>query len=799
MADLGFAQVLDNFRKDQAKERAKEQKELEKKMADETKELESINKELKDANKDRKAELQRDKAEIDATRAERSEEKDHRNAVKRALDEEKGALEKFKEELEAQGKHATDSKEYNKKSLELQKKELALRLKSADSPSARKEIKQEQRALEKKNTKLLGTIAKGMVNIGDWTKMKLKGAGKTLWTIIKGTFFAAFLIGLIAFLNSKYWETAKIKLAEFFVSLQDGLQMEDIAELFGIETDKLKERFKSIIAIVAAIGLGLALSSLIVGWPVLIGTVAAAALVYFGWKPISLGFKKLKEVFKSILPIQEEWQADLAATVTMMAGFFGIFAVARKLLRKIPGLGKGAAAAAAAGAAIHGGGAAADVAARKFDPKAMFKKNQVIELAGGKKVIWRGDSFAQYTGRATHGQVHTTTEFGKLGRWKGGGLGGNITKEAVQAGMKNPAALGRFMKVANVIGKVVKRIPILSSAFASIMAYNILSKKGLTKAAVPELSGLFGGSIAALAGAAMGGFLGLPGMFIGGLMGYVGGEAIGRAVAQWIVGEKITALGLPLFGNYFNDLVNDLISGKSGRGTSMPMGGFFEGASLIGKERVEAGNVAALNIVGTAGGQEANMRRLGLGGRQDFGGDFRSAGWTATSADITSMQRMIHKGAFRGYTTAPLGKPTQYSPPFITPMVDESKLQGIFSSIPHVRDVKIGRLKILVARLEIQDATIFNKNGKTITTPFPPEPPRLADWQEEIAAYWQLSGYIKDRAFERQMVKRTNSGGQAPIVSAQTVNTDNRQNFYGGTGIALVPTDPNLVHTIKSN
>jgi len=370
------------------------------------------------------------------------------------------------------------------------------------------------------------------------------------------------------------------------------------------------------------------------------------------------------------------------------------------------------------------------------------------------------------------------------GSWedgRGGGLGGNITKEAVQAGMKNPAALGRFMKVANVIGKVVKRIPILSSAFASIMAYNILSKKGLTKAAVPELSGLFGGSIAALAGAAMGGFLGLPGMFIGGLMGYVGGEAIGRAVAQWIVGEKITALGMPLFGNYFNDLVNDLISGKSGRGISMPLGGMFEGGggdAMAAAFDIHGGGEGVRNVT-------PNPRSF--------------TEYTHTAAQAVEIQKMIRKGAFRGYTTAPLGKPTQYSPPFITPMVDESKLQGIFSSIPHVRDVKIGRLKILVARLEIQDATIFNKNGKTITTPFPPEPPRLADWQEEAAAYDQLSGYIKDRAWERYMGKRTNSGGQASIVSAPTVNTSTQQNFYGGTGISLVPTDLNLVHTIKSN
>jgi hypothetical protein len=50
-------------------------------------------------------------------------------------------LEAMKATLEANGQVATDSKEFNKLQYEIQKTELAERLKNADSPAARKEIK----------------------------------------------------------------------------------------------------------------------------------------------------------------------------------------------------------------------------------------------------------------------------------------------------------------------------------------------------------------------------------------------------------------------------------------------------------------------------------------------------------------------------------------------------------------------------------------------------------------------------------------------------------------------------------
>ena len=88
-----------------------------------------------------------------------------RQARQKELEEQKKLLEFMGKELESAGMKAEDNAEYNKKSNELQKAELKFRLKGADSPAARKEIKQEQAAAAKKNQGLLGKIAGGVTGM----------------------------------------------------------------------------------------------------------------------------------------------------------------------------------------------------------------------------------------------------------------------------------------------------------------------------------------------------------------------------------------------------------------------------------------------------------------------------------------------------------------------------------------------------------------------------------------------------------------------------------------------------------
>jgi len=155
----------------------------------------------------------------------------------------KEEVEEMKAQLEKNGQVATDSKEFNKLQYEVQKAELAERLKNADSPAARKEIKNEQRALAAKQEGLLGKIAGGMNFLRDSAKEKLKSAGKGIMAILKGTLVAGFALALVAFLNSSYWEDTKNyivdvlvpKLQEFYNAFfgEGGGFINGIKALFG--------------------------------------------------------------------------------------------------------------------------------------------------------------------------------------------------------------------------------------------------------------------------------------------------------------------------------------------------------------------------------------------------------------------------------------------------------------------------------------------------------------------------------------------------------------------------------------
>tara|TARA_Y100000310_G_scaffold169334_1_gene169387 strand:- start:267 stop:2642 length:2376 start_codon:yes stop_codon:yes gene_type:complete len=790
MAETGFAQALDDFRKDQAKERAKEQRELEKKMADETKELESINKELKDANKDRKAELQRNKAEIDATRAERRERADHRSAVRRALDEEKGSLEKFKEELEAQGKKATDSKEYTKKSLELQKKELALRLREADSPSARKEIKQEQQALEKKNTKLLTTIAKGMTGIAAWSKMKIKGASRTLWNIIKGTFFAAFIIGLIAFLNSKYWETAKIKLAEFFVSLQDGLQFADIAELFGVEVENLKTSLKTIGIVIATLVGALSLAFLFpLGGVYLAGVAIVGLAAYFGWDGITQGFTWIKETFAKLDIAVKDWQIALGGTVAGIIAMTAIIKGSLKLLRKglgLAGVTKFVAPTTAAGAAV----------AQAFRPQDVFKKGQVVKvpksLSATGKVVWQGGSFARIlpSGEAATGKAN----LGLTNKAVGESLKGKLGK----------GVLGRLMRVTSFLGQ----IPGIKTGIMGGLILSHLLQHGVTEKVVPMIGGVFGGMGGATLGAMLGGMVGLAGgplaffsALAGGLGGWFAGEAIGQAIGQFIIGKPIDAFnifGTDMLG--INKMLNDRIGGTSGRGISMPMGGMFEGGggdAMAAMFDIHGGGEGVRNVTPNllkdtplkfkrlstfdplnAKPLESDLR---MGGADPFG----------LRGTLETRRRDSGYSAAMGMDIFPLWQYSNLGEKVFGPMrLTDRMVSGIMSGgkiepLPAGEWPRVGWPKDWFQKeLSKRDIGFFTPSGTFVAFVPGTNTPSSA-------------GLINNAALERIAREQGNNGGNA-VINAQT-SVDNRSSSTTYDGLtSLVDTNPATSAVISS-
>jgi hypothetical protein len=133
------------------------------------------------------------------------------------LEAQKELLEKMGQELESVGLKAEDNAEYNKKSLELDKQQLKFRLKGADSPAARKEIKQEQAAAANKNQNLLGKIASGVTGMFGKMGQKVKGVGKGVMAILKGTLLAGAFLAILAFLESPYWTKTKAFIVDTLV------------------------------------------------------------------------------------------------------------------------------------------------------------------------------------------------------------------------------------------------------------------------------------------------------------------------------------------------------------------------------------------------------------------------------------------------------------------------------------------------------------------------------------------------------------------------------------------------------
>ncbi len=132
-----------------------------------------------------------------------------REEEKRGLKGREEQLKALQESIEKAGGTAEDSKKYNKMQYELKKDELALRLKNATTPAARKQIRQEQKALAKEHGSLLGKMASGLNDMKNKMLEPVKGAGKGIMAMLKGTLIAGALLAVVGFLNSEYWKKTK--------------------------------------------------------------------------------------------------------------------------------------------------------------------------------------------------------------------------------------------------------------------------------------------------------------------------------------------------------------------------------------------------------------------------------------------------------------------------------------------------------------------------------------------------------------------------------------------------------------
>ena len=215
----------------------------------------------------------------------------------------------------------------------------ALLFRGRKNASAEEEIRNEDGIKQRKRDKLFTAIAKGMTSITNWTKAKVKGAASSLWKIIKGTFFAAFLAGLLIFLNSKYWPMARDFMAKALFKFKEWVVNLD----WDTAIDKLKENFKAIALAIGGLALLLTLGA-IFGIPGLVvgaGLIGGLAL-YFGWNRITDGFEGIKAAFCEIGVQLENWQIVLGGLIVALAGPIAFIKGMQFLLRKTFGWGPAA-------------------------------------------------------------------------------------------------------------------------------------------------------------------------------------------------------------------------------------------------------------------------------------------------------------------------------------------------------------------------------------------------------------------------------------------------------------------------
>ena len=132
---------------------------------------------------------------------------------------------------------------------------------------------------------------------------------------------------------------------------------------------------------------------------------------------------------------------------------------------------------------------------------------------------------------------------------------------------KTPNHMAKAIKMFpkfGMLGKVAKRIPILGQVMAVGQLAMILAGDAPASEKAAGVAGILGGLGGATLGAIIGGTVGsvvpvvgnLIGGAAGGLLGYMAGETIATGLAQWMLGEKVTAFPdawyLPDINSMFN-------------------------------------------------------------------------------------------------------------------------------------------------------------------------------------------------------------------------------------------------------
>ena len=175
------------------------------------------------------------------------------------------------------------------------------------------------------------------------------------------------------------------------------------------------------------------------------------------------------------------------------------------------------------------------------------------------------------------GEVFETKSGGKMKVMQNAKTGAIFTQgvaKSTKVGMQKVNPLTKFPRFAKVLG-VAKRIPVLGTVLGAAEVLSILASDASMEDKVAGVAGALGGIGGSALGAMMGGTLGtaiFPGVgtAIGGALGGFGGyflaSSMTKALAQWMLGQKVDAFPL----DFLNNLMNGDETPQTGTGTGEP-------------------------------------------------------------------------------------------------------------------------------------------------------------------------------------------------------------------------------------
>ena len=405
--------------------------------------------------------------------------------------EQNKAQKELKKTLESLGLRAEDNAKFQEGQKKIARAE---RNKAKVLGSKDAEEKADKKIRDARSNTLLGKIANKMTDIAKGTKEKVKGG---IMGMLKGVAFGGFVLAILAFINSPYFDKTMKVLKDFIVPglafLYDNI-LAPIGRFFGMIIDFVDEKGKEYFGIE---GLGSKIAS------TLAALVGLFTVGMFFAPFITMGLLKggkwiflapLKLAFKGIALAFKKLTGGVKATEKMAQG-----------------AAKGATA--ATGAAAKGATAVTGAAA----------KGATVAATGAAK------SLAQPVkpGLNMPGQPAAR---GKLSSVTG----------AVKDKFAHMKQFPRLLKVA-------KAIPILGSVLTAGQAVMILTSDKSVNEKKKALGGLVGGTLGAaglgMVGAAMGSVIPGPGTIIGGiigsLLGFFSGEYIGTKLMSFLLDGKI--------------------------------------------------------------------------------------------------------------------------------------------------------------------------------------------------------------------------------------------------------------------